>query len=86
LTVQSNPTPLNTRLWVAHAPTRDFRKAKWVEQSATIKDGKVIGEVAPPTEGFVAFFGELDYEIDGLRYHLSTQLRIAGKSDASQNR
>jgi hypothetical protein len=22
------------------------------------------------------FFGELDYEIDGLRYHLSTQVRM----------
>lgn len=80
LSVQPTVAPLGARLWVAHAPTRDFRKAKWVEQPATIKDGAVVGEVAPPSEGFVAFYGELDYEIDGLRYHLSTQLRIAGKA------
>ena len=26
--------------------------------------------------GHVAFFGELDYEVDGLRYDLSTQVRM----------
>jgi PhoPQ-activated pathogenicity-related protein len=80
LTVHCHPAPVAARLWVAHAPTRDFRKAKWVAQPATLQGSTVIGEVAPPSEGFVAFYGELDYEIDGLRYHLSTQLRIAGKS------
>ena len=42
----------------------------------TISDGKIIGEVTPPENGHLAFFGELDYEIDGLRYHLSTQVRM----------
>ena len=37
---------------------------------------KIIGEVTRPEQGYLAFFGELDYEIDGLRYHLSTQLRM----------
>jgi len=33
-----------------------------------------------PDEGFVVFFVETEYEIDGLRYFLSTQLRIAGRA------
>jgi hypothetical protein len=38
----------------------------------------VIGLVAPPAEGWLAFFGELDYEIEGIKYHLCTQMRVAG--------
>ncbi len=42
----------------------------------SLTDGKIVGEVTPPDKGHLAFFGELDYEIDGLRYHLSTQVRM----------
>ena len=34
-------------------------------------------EVERPATGFVAFYGELDFEIDGLRHQLSTQVRVA---------
>jgi PhoPQ-activated pathogenicity-related protein len=79
LTVTSKPPPLAARLWVAEAPTRDFRDAKWQERPATLQDGAVAGEVAPPAKGCLAFYGELEFEIDGIRYPLSTQLRLAGK-------
>jgi PhoPQ-activated pathogenicity-related protein len=79
LTVESNEPPTAARLWVAKAPTKDFRLAKWEEQPATVKGGMVTSEVAPPTEGYLAFFGELDFTLDGLPYHLSTQMRVAGK-------
>jgi PhoPQ-activated pathogenicity-related protein len=82
LTVESTPPPRRGRLWVAQAPMRDFRKSRWTEQPALASDGTVHGEIAPPTEGYVAFYAELDYEIDGLLYHLSTQLRLAGKTRA----
>ena len=50
------------RLWVATAPTRDFRAAKWEERKATVdKDGTVVGEVGPPKEGCLAVYGDLDY-------------------------
>jgi hypothetical protein len=29
-------------------------------------------------EWYAAFFAELDYAIDGIRHHLSTQIRVAG--------
>ena len=77
LTVVAKPAPVGARLWVARTPTRDFRGAKWAEQAVSLSDIKVTGEVPLPDKGHVAFFGELDYEIDGLRYRLSTQMRMS---------
>jgi len=78
LTVKATPAPAGARLWVAQAPTQDFRKATWREQPLTPGKGTFVGEVAPPDEGYLSFYGELDYEIDGLKYHLSTQVRMIG--------
>jgi PhoPQ-activated pathogenicity-related protein len=78
LTIEATPRPIAARLWIARAPTQDMRAASWKEQSVSHADGKITGEVAPPEDGHLAFFGELDYEIDGLKYHLSTQVRVAG--------
>lgn len=79
LSVEANPAPVAARLWLATAPTQDFRKAEWKEQAATVEKGTVKGSVAPPAKGFLAFYAELEYELEDLRYHLSTQLRVAGK-------
>jgi PhoPQ-activated pathogenicity-related protein len=76
LDVHATPAPKAARLWVAKAATRDFRKAKWEEQPAVLDKGTIRGAIAPPADGYLAFFGELDYEVNGLRYHLSTQMRI----------
>jgi PhoPQ-activated pathogenicity-related protein len=78
LEVRAEPASQVGRLWVAHAPTRDFRKARWEEQKVLVRGPIAVGEVEPPAEGFVALFAELDCEIDGLRYQLSTQVRVAG--------
>ena len=76
LSVAANPPPIAARLWVAQTASKDFRAAKWTEQTANVSDWMVVGEVTPPEKGHVAFFGELDYEIDGLKYQLSTQIRV----------
>ena len=76
LTVDASPSPIAARLWIAHSETADFRTAQWHAQEMTTSDGKIIGEVAAPQTGREAFFGELDYEIDGVPYHLSTQMRL----------
>ncbi|HXV84063.1 MAG TPA: PhoPQ-activated protein PqaA family protein [Candidatus Binatia bacterium] len=78
LTIDATPAPAGGRLWVAEAQTRDFRTAQWREQAVTFLNGVVVGEVTPPEKGYLAFYGELDYEIDGLKYPLSTQIRVAG--------
>jgi PhoPQ-activated pathogenicity-related protein len=81
LTVQADPAPAAARLWLAQSPTRDFRKAKWEERAAAIDRAAVRGEVPPPQDGFLAFYAALDYEIDGIRYTLSTQIRVAGRKE-----
>jgi PhoPQ-activated pathogenicity-related protein len=76
LTVDAAPAPVRARLWIAESPTADFRAVQWKERSLNITAGKIIGDVAASEKGHLAFFGELDYEIDGLRYQLSTQMRM----------
>jgi PhoPQ-activated pathogenicity-related protein len=74
LTIDATPAPTGARLWVAETRSQDFRMVKWRAQPVTLSDHSVIGEVTPPEKGHLAFYGELDYEIDGLKYHLSTQV------------
>jgi PhoPQ-activated pathogenicity-related protein len=82
VTVDARPAPVGARLWVARSLTRDFRNALWEEHKAAVKGGKVIGLVDAPKKGCLAFYAELDYESDGLPYHFSTQLRVAGQPPA----
>jgi len=76
LTIAATPAPTGARLWIAQTPTRDFRTAGWSEHKVSLTDGRIVAEMAPPDKGHLAFFGEVDYEIDGLRYHLSTQVQM----------
>jgi PhoPQ-activated pathogenicity-related protein len=76
LTVTADPAPRAARLWVAHAKTRDFRPATWEERPLEVVKGRVVATVAPPPTGYTAFFAELEYEIDGIRHPLSTQIRV----------
>jgi PhoPQ-activated pathogenicity-related protein len=85
LVCQANPAPDGARLWVCESPTQDFREATWRDQKVKIDNGKVVAEVMPPAEGFRAFYAELDFAIEGLEYHLSTQVRIAGSSSEESN-
>jgi PhoPQ-activated pathogenicity-related protein len=76
LTIEARPAPTAARLWIAHAPTQDLRSAVWQERELSYTEGRIVGEIAPPEKGNAAFFGELDYDIDGIKYHLSTQVRV----------
>ena len=81
LTVTSDPVPKAARMWVADAPTRDFRKARWEEKAVQLNKGMATGAVDRPAEGWRTFFAEVEYEADGQPFYLSTQLRMveAGK-------
>jgi len=60
------------RVWKAESPTRDFRKARWVEDTKATLPAMVTA----PKKGFRAFYAETEYEIDQLTFTLCTQLRI----------
>ena len=79
LRVETSAAPSAARVWMAESDTRDFRKAKW-EQPAMAVGKTITFSTAPPEKGFKAFYVEMDYEIDGIKYNLSTQLRILEKA------
>jgi PhoPQ-activated pathogenicity-related protein len=60
------------RVWQAESPTRDFRKARWVEHNGA----KIPAVVVAPEKGFRAFYAETEYEVDHMTFTLCTQLRI----------
>jgi PhoPQ-activated pathogenicity-related protein len=71
LTIHAAPAPQAARLWTARSQTRDFRDSRW--DSSPLEPGESItGRVAAPVSGCLAAFGELEYQIDGLPYHLTT--------------
>ncbi len=80
INLQTDPAPKAARLWSAQAATRDFRKSKWTSQPMDVKNGALTADMTTPSQGFVAFYAELEYEIDNYRYYLSTQLRIEPKT------
>lgn len=76
LVVTAEPQPLAARVWIATAPTRDFRKMTWTSGDLNAA-GRTITTVIPRAPiGYSAFFAELDFEIDGTRHQLSTQIRV----------
>ena len=77
LDVGSDVAPERVDAWIATAPTKDFREAQWKSTPARrTKDGYVC-ELALPTTGYAAMFGEYVFQSDsGLPYYLSTSVKI----------
>jgi PhoPQ-activated pathogenicity-related protein len=75
LTINSTPEPRSAKLWSARSDTRDFRESTWDSNDMTIAGNVAKGEISRPAAGFVALVGDVSYEIDGMEYHLSTQVR-----------
>jgi PhoPQ-activated pathogenicity-related protein len=84
LVVTPDEPPTEARVWVATAPGRDFRAAKWTARPMEALPGGAFRAVVPrPADGRVALFADLTFAIDDLSYHLSTPLRQAPGRDAS---
>ena len=79
LTVQSDPMPKKARLWVADAEKRDFRKSTWKEHAVEVNAKSLVGTIDAPNGGYRVFFGEMEYQLDGMTYYLSTQVRVLEK-------
>jgi PhoPQ-activated pathogenicity-related protein len=74
LTVESDPPPRSVLVWSAKSDSLDFRKSKWQSVEFPAAETMIILKQRPAS-GNAAFFADLTYEIDGLPYHLSTQIR-----------
>jgi PhoPQ-activated pathogenicity-related protein len=75
LELRSDVEPKGVRLWTAHAPTKDFREAKWSPQPVPDDGERFVAVIPRPAEGHVAFYGELQFEHEGLPYSLCTTIR-----------
>lgn len=74
-----DPKPAAARLWQADNPTRDFRPARWAAKPVEVgADGSVAALAPLPDDGYRAAFAELEFELDGLTFPLSTQITIVG--------
>ena len=63
--------------WVAHAPTRDFRDAKWEQKACQMSgDGAWRLTVETPKVGFMACFVEFVSDSDAIPAFFSTNVRI----------
>ncbi|MCI0340847.1 MAG: PhoPQ-activated pathogenicity-related family protein [Planctomycetales bacterium] len=78
LRVRSDPAPVEFSAWTTTSATKDFRNSRWEARPvAAGTDGAFAFDLARPTDGYAALFGEAVYTLeDGLRYQLSTQVRI----------
>jgi PhoPQ-activated pathogenicity-related protein len=70
--------PVAVRKWVADSETRDFRQSKWSTESVLTKtEGLDRYECdLPPGKKNQAFFVEAEYDLEGTKLFLSSQLRI----------
>jgi PhoPQ-activated pathogenicity-related protein len=70
----AEPMPKDGKVWLARSESKDFRRAHWQPAPDDAIDGLSF-TTDRPASGSIAFFADLTYEIDGLDYHLSTQVR-----------
>lgn len=78
LVVETSTPPKAARLWICDGPTRDFRKATWKSGAVKTDGDRVIGVCPIPGEGCRAFYAEVEYEVGGYPFQLSTQIRVLG--------
>ncbi|OWK37984.1 PhoPQ-activated pathogenicity-related family protein [Fimbriiglobus ruber] len=77
LEVDSAPAAKVVRLWQVDSDTKDFRPQHWSAiKEVAAPAAKTAFEFAAPAKGFRAVLGEAEYEVDGLTFTLSTQVRI----------
>ncbi len=86
LSLRIEGTMKGQRIWSADAESHDFRKAKWTSTTLSESKGNVAVLVSGPVTIDVKFrrpeknpravFVETEFEVDGLKFDLSSQLRI----------
>lgn len=74
LRVKSSQEPKAAQVWIAHSSSKDFRQSKWRSGPMPLCEGAFQAVVPRPSEGHVAFFGELQFA-DETPYSLCTLVR-----------
>jgi PhoPQ-activated pathogenicity-related protein len=74
LVMTSDAPAVRAQLWSAESPSRDFREARWGPRPLELREDRYTGALAVPAAGHVAFYGELQFELKGLVYSLTTHV------------
>jgi PhoPQ-activated pathogenicity-related protein len=88
--VTAEDAPRRVRLWTAQAPTKDFRLrtigSAWTSSELSPNpDGTYSGKVNPPSDGYIAYYVELEYPSAlGYNYTLTTEAGIPGQGGGVQ--
>jgi len=76
-TIRANPAPQAARIWTAHSKTRDYRESPW--ESSPLKPGEtMIYHTQPVQSGHDVFMGEVEYQMNGIPFHLTTTFQEPG--------
>jgi PhoPQ-activated pathogenicity-related protein len=76
LEVSTHPAADRAQAWVARAPARDFREARWAPQPMESTEDRHRLALPLPDEGYLALFGELGFG----DLTLSTQVRVVSSA------
>ena len=76
LTVRSDPPAERIVAWMATAPTRDFRQARWQSYPMDQTAQEHVFQVERRPGEFAAIFAEARYEADDSPFYFSTNLRV----------
>jgi PhoPQ-activated pathogenicity-related protein len=78
LRLTADRQPAEARLWTTRSLTRDFQRARWEKQELAAGNTAWEAALVPPDTGYLGFFAELVFVVDGLRLHVSTPTRVLG--------
>jgi PhoPQ-activated pathogenicity-related protein len=84
LTIKSSTDPKSARLWTATSDSRDFRESTWGSTDINKTPAGLEAGVNRPASGYIALFGDIEYQVDGIPYHLSTQIRQTSAKKGSK--
>jgi PhoPQ-activated pathogenicity-related protein len=80
---RSELVPVSWRSWSAVAATQDFREATWHAFGEAERSERYEATVPLPGTGYRAVFADGSFSIDGLEYHLSSQIKIVSPKPAN---
>ncbi len=78
LIIESRPDAVDVDFWVAHSPTRDFRKATWSSFKSNVSevDTGIKYYLEKPEQGWSAIYAEVHYQFLTSTFSLCSQVTL----------
>ncbi len=79
LNISSDIKPESVEVFKSFSMEKDFRNATWESEPVCEKGGIYGYHMEKPKNGYCAFFGEVNYDIKGRNFSLSTQIKVLSR-------